>query len=206
MVTIRRSVKTGRQVVRRLGETRTLVEATATAFRPWEYLWEMDYREDGKSEVSEILSADLRRFWAGDKQSVYGPGLKLHQFRQDLRADSSGARPGCSATRPVGQMRFEGCAIPVAGGIRDNGLELKTSCSNGLIMLSSSQYLWKLTCQRTASQQPQTHPPCPAQPWHLVGEGRRSRKGRKAAPKIDPTLQKYRLNQLAGARPIPDNK
>ena len=116
MVTIRRSVKTGRQVVRRLGETRTLVGATATAFRPWKYLWEMDYREDGKSEVLEILCADSRRFWAGDKQSVYGPGLKLHPFRQDLRADSSGPRPGCSAAHPAEQMRFEGCAIPAAVG------------------------------------------------------------------------------------------
>ena len=88
MVTIRRSVKTGRQVVRRLGETRTLVGATATAFRPWEYLWEMDYREDGKSEVLEILCADLRRSWAGNKQSVYCLGLKLHHFRQDPRAES----------------------------------------------------------------------------------------------------------------------
>ena len=99
-----------------VGETRALVATTAMDFRPWEYLWEMDYREEGKSEVLAILCADLRRFWAGDKQSVYCSGLKLGQFRRYPRAESSGARPGCSATHSAEKMRFEGCAVPVAVG------------------------------------------------------------------------------------------
>jgi hypothetical protein len=41
----------------RRGETRTLVATTATAFRLWEYLWEMDYRKEGKSEVLGIMCA-----------------------------------------------------------------------------------------------------------------------------------------------------
>ena len=59
-----------------VGETRALVATTATAFRLWEYLWEMDYREEGKSEVLEIMCAVLMRFCAGNQQSVYCSSLR----------------------------------------------------------------------------------------------------------------------------------
>jgi hypothetical protein len=54
----------------RRGETRTLVATTAMDFRLWEYLWEMDYREEGKSEVLELEGAAFMRFYGWNEQNV----------------------------------------------------------------------------------------------------------------------------------------
>jgi hypothetical protein len=39
-------------------------------FRLWEYLWEMDYREEGKSEVLELEGAAFMRFYGWNEQNV----------------------------------------------------------------------------------------------------------------------------------------